>query len=1375
MRQVLSLLSVLVLLAPARGDEPTDVKFPGESRPIALRLDTARKRLDEQKWPEAIDELQAILHTAGDDLVPVTPTHSVQARRLCQIQIASLPPAALRLYRQRYDTQARKKLEPAQAARDVPQLRKIVDEMFGTRAAEKAIDLLGDLAFERGRFDEAEEWWRLLAPVPDARRDQARRGLALVYPDPTLDPARLQAKQLLARLFHGPGREWAVELDNFRRRHGRAEGALAGCKGRYADLLRALAEDRKKEKGAADADWPTFGGEPSRGRVIPAPDDILDRLSALCRAGPTWRFDLHDRKRQQETPPRPAVNESQARSLAFYPILVGDQVLVADARYVTAYDLRTGRGCDWYDVYALNGGVKPDLKLPAPSDLRYTLTAADEDVYVRLGTQDVGVEGPPKVRPLLGQVPPPPRDCETFLACLSLRPDREGQHFRWRIRGRTQERAFFEGSPLVAGGQIWISSARYNSDRRIASIECYAPDDAGEPPLRWRRELCDTRAPKPGEPIYRHHLLMLAGTQLVYCSHTGAVIAVDALTGRTNWALRYPSRAIEKDEQPPFRDLAPVLFADGRLYVAPADSDRLLCLDPATGRILWEREALKVVHLLGVGQGRLIFTTSVGLHGVDAADGRHVWLFPQAGQLPPAGRGLLIGDMVLFPTMQHNGFSLQTRVYEVRQSDGEPAGDPSLLHGLPVGNLAYANGCLAVTDLHTLSVFVPPRLLLPERKAEARLHPESAAILLKLGRAEAGAGLVTQAIQTFLLAESRARDLAPSRRQRALLDQARNERQHALLEFATRAAAAKRWDDAATAFRQAAAVQLPARARLHALTRAAQLWQDARQLDRARAVWESILADETLRPIQVIDKNGTPNSAAAHARLALAHLRGEPMPIHSRPPRQRPHPAEAEAAEPSLPLFRTWHASLGAEEWVLAGWRTTDTELLLTGSSEGSFFCRGTRTGEVRWQHRLPFVPSWAGCHADMILAGGERGVACLHRDSGEPVWHFPAPASGLYPTAPVDGVRVVQDPQTPEPLTDFRLVFGRLFFLQGQRRLFALDAETGEVLWHRWAPDGGFHLPYPQGCFSPCYHAGGKTVLLQTIGQRWLLDAATGRLIHQAPDGPDLWQRPPLELDERSLCAVSDKRHIVLLDALTGQSRWTHTLNGETTRSGEVPQVLGRGDMLLLVVPMNFGYFLQRLDRATGKPVWPRPHLLTMKTLDTFAWAFDREAVYFVEDRSLIARSLADGRVMWQHPLDAADGWHVRRVGDFLMVYPVPSGGESQFRFRSPLGSVQWKVDSSLKHEAVFTVACHDPKTGKLVQRLNFRIESPARMTCAARSIGEDRRRSLVIQASSLLASEDGPVVRIASPRPFVAVGGDVWGLSAAPKENHSPASASR
>src|SRR5262249_52042181 len=141
---------------------------------------------------------------------------------------------------------------------------------------------------------------------------------------------------------------------------------------------------------------------------------------------------------------------------------------------------------------------------------------------------------------------------------------------------------------------------------------------------------------------------------------------------------------------------------------------------------------------------------------------------------------------------------------------------------------------------------------------------------------------------------------------------------------------------------------------------------------------------------------------------------------------------KAENGKPSLPLFRSWHARLKEDEWVMTGWQESNPELLLTGSPQRQLACRITSTGEVYWRRTLPFAPRWAGLHADTILAAGDDGIACLRRDNGKLLWHFPAPVSSRYPTSALDDVRIVRDPQEPEPLTAFHLVSGRLFFLQG-------------------------------------------------------------------------------------------------------------------------------------------------------------------------------------------------------------------------------------------------------------------------------------------------------------------------------------------------------
>ena len=61
----------LLLAASVRAEDRSSVTLRGESRAAESRLADARKKLDAHKWSEAVRELQSILNTLGDDLVPV--------------------------------------------------------------------------------------------------------------------------------------------------------------------------------------------------------------------------------------------------------------------------------------------------------------------------------------------------------------------------------------------------------------------------------------------------------------------------------------------------------------------------------------------------------------------------------------------------------------------------------------------------------------------------------------------------------------------------------------------------------------------------------------------------------------------------------------------------------------------------------------------------------------------------------------------------------------------------------------------------------------------------------------------------------------------------------------------------------------------------------------------------------------------------------------------------------------------------------------------------------------------------------------------------------------------------------------------------------
>ena len=958
-------LALAALWAPAWADEaPPPAVFPAESKPTAGRIEEIRKLLAAHKWSDAVEQIRSVLTASGDDLVPLDPNRSVSCRRLCHSLLASLPPDALRSYRDGADGPARKWLEQAAATRDARLLRRVVDEAFCSRPGEKALDLLGDLAFERGDFSAAESWWGRLIP-PALVKGEAPAAFALFYPDPQTDPARTRAKLLLARLFRG-AYGWADDLQAYRKTYGSAEGALAGKVGRYADILQQVADERDADPSAPTIDWPTFGGDASRNRIAVAPSRLLERFGALCRSSNEHQFSLKDRQEWDEEPPtaKAAGPILLNRSMAFEPVVADGKAIVADARYVTAYDLRTGAVEKWYDAAQVNG-VHPDLKLPAPPDLRYSLTVAGDRVFVRLGVQSVR-DAPTTDRPQDGEKPAPPDDA-SLLVCLSLKPAADGKRELWSIRAGAPENpnkdkayTVFEGSPLVRDDLLYVAATRFLNGRAVTRVRCYPADAAGEPHERWGQDVCETHEFAERDRRYRQHLLTMAGPYVVYCSHSGAIAALDALTGKPAWAVRYPSRGDKTaDGEPSPRDLAPCLFADGRLYVAPADYDRLLCLDAATGETLWQRGPLEVVHLLGVGEGRLIFTTPTGLRAVDADDGLDAWALPDGGgALAPAGRGLLIGDLVLWPTASKGPGSFT--VYAVRQRDGSQPDDPSLLSRIPAGNLVYADGCLLCADRQTLTTFTPPGMRLEEKEGQSLAEPESPSAALELARAEADSGLTGRALESYARAERLAVGLSPVKRKR-LGETVRREKHALLLEAGRRAETAKRWDEADGLFKQASDTEFAAPLRLQALLETAALWKTAGRPGRAAAVGQAILGAKELAGLMVMDAAGVPRRAA--------ELFAE------QPKQSAARDATPEQAPPSQPpYFRSWQAALDPGETPLC----LLDDVLLCGSYQPSLTLRVNDTGKVRWRTQLPFMPTWAGRWGGVIVTAGAGGAAGL-------------------------------------------------------------------------------------------------------------------------------------------------------------------------------------------------------------------------------------------------------------------------------------------------------------------------------------------------------------------------------------------------------------
>jgi outer membrane protein assembly factor BamB len=666
-------------------------------------------------WEQMVDDYARMMADSGDSLIAhsdVEPAQGVawscrQLRLLCHKRMLELPRVTVAAYRARIDPEAEALLTKAQQTRSAKPLRRLVDELFCSSFTDQALDLLGDLAFERGDFDEARQWWARLAPLEDAR-DWPEA------PDARVDRVRVRAKQGLALTFQGRLNEARESIARFRKQFPRAGGDLAGRNGIYADILQAALTGLAKERiSNNDEPWATFAGAATRNRILTAAP-----WSHLWEDGPAWRVKL-----PSLTPPEkdaPIHRGTPARNLAFHPIIVKDQVLIADHRSVVSYHLVTGRELFRFDLKAA-GLEDPGLGLDARIGLpRFTLSADETHVYARLGRMAVG-----------------PKDASkpdaSYIVCLDItQPEIAKKRLVWHAKAAGDDRTVvaFEGTPLVQAGSVYVALSKVANYRTITSIVCY--DRHGRE--RWTREVCDVAEfETPGHDTrYRHHLLTWADGHVVYCSHAGAIVAVDAWTGHPTWGVRYPSRGpLTSELEASPRDLTPCVSAAGLVFAAPLDSDRIFAIDPASGRVAWERDGIEIVQLLGVAHGRVYATTRNGLVVLDAASGHVERTQPSEGRLPGLGRGLIAGAWLFWPTedpkLPYRAVTLasgkQTR--DAESVLPEPAfWEPSMMHALPVGNWAFGEGCLAIAGQGELAVYVPAQRYLgvPDRpKPHARI------------------------------------------------------------------------------------------------------------------------------------------------------------------------------------------------------------------------------------------------------------------------------------------------------------------------------------------------------------------------------------------------------------------------------------------------------------------------------------------------------------------------------------------------------------------------------------------------------------------------------------------------------------------------------
>ena len=202
---------------------------------------------------------------------------------------------------------------------------------------------------------------------------------------------------------------------------------------------------------------------------------------------------------------------------------------------VFGFDVRTGQrrfAFDLRDQQIDNPPQAVSAEVPVKHDEDFTLTVAGGRLFARLGSPAIAATRANNLPPasyLVGFAPSPPT------------ADGPPLRMEWTLPPPVAAEvvALWEGAPVWADGRLYAAFARFDGGQLVHAVACYS-DPPGRPV--WVADVCETKAGQQ-EARYRHEPLTLAGGNVVFCSHSGAVVAVDALSGKPSWrcATRKPT------------------------------------------------------------------------------------------------------------------------------------------------------------------------------------------------------------------------------------------------------------------------------------------------------------------------------------------------------------------------------------------------------------------------------------------------------------------------------------------------------------------------------------------------------------------------------------------------------------------------------------------------------------------------------------------------------------------------------------------------------------------------------------------------------------------------------------------------------------------
>lgn len=639
--------SVKLTAESSDADRPMPLVSADEE--VAENLARAEKMFAEGKHDRAIRIIQDLVNlsedasfVAGKDgrlFVSV----AIKANEL----IGKLDDHGKERYRRLYDAQARAIYDKAIKDNDTVALYRVATNYLHTSSGPKALETLGALSFDRGKFALAAMYWRKRLTV----ESQESRELLL-------------NKLAVAYHFAGEDAKSQACAKELAEKYPDATAEIGGKQQKLVDFVSAVRARPPivvMKAGPLD-DWPGWGGIPSgvgtmaecdvvlipRWQLGYADQDIETRGLGKRLFGLSGGIDKYLLMQGRYYGGRPQASpevtmrggQVQLKGMfgtsgnklwmpaTLHPVVADNKLIFRGEDRVRAIDGLTGR-VEWESVplkmtrkekvesrgwYGYRSGT-----LQLGDDGRYSLSVGGGKIYTVYHFLSANAEAMMHI---------PNSNSKSInsskLAALSV-----GGRLLWTIGGKKDEDGILKAcrfftAPTYASGKIY-ALVMYHE---IYHLVCLDADDGS---LIWYNRV--SQAPEfgvrsgidPSGLVNRPSQVAVADGKCYVLTNAGVIAAFDAEGGRAYWAYQYRSEVASlANKGGVLRPANPIIVLGGQIVCLPADSSRMLVISGEEGKVLWDIDSKGQKHLTAI-DGRRVLLSSPALSVIDVAAHKTVY------------------------------------------------------------------------------------------------------------------------------------------------------------------------------------------------------------------------------------------------------------------------------------------------------------------------------------------------------------------------------------------------------------------------------------------------------------------------------------------------------------------------------------------------------------------------------------------------------------------------------------------------------------------------------------------------------------------------------------------------------------------------------